>query len=64
MQRSRSSWDIKFSLESELPTTYYSLSLLSPYWRGISFAHLISCILSSSHVACHILFSDMDAALF
>lgn len=37
MQHSRSSWDIKFPLDTELPITCYISSLLSPYWRGLSF---------------------------
>lgn len=64
VQHSRSFWDMKFPLETELPTTYYYLSLLSPYWRGIYFAQLVSCILSSPHVAYYTHFSGMVAALF
>lgn len=64
MQHSRSSWDMKFPLETELPTTYYSLSLLFPHWRGVSFAQLVSCTLSSPHVAYYIHFSGMAAAPF
>lgn len=43
MQHSRSSWDMDFPLETELPTTHCSLSLLSPHWRATSFcpAHFV-----------------------
>lgn len=64
MQHSRSSWDLRFPLETELPTTYYSLVLVSPYWRGISFAQLISCFLFSPCVAYDTQYSGMVAAPF
>lgn len=51
VQHSRSSWDMKCPLETELPTTYYSLTLMSPHWRGLSFAQLISFSPSSPCVA-------------
>lgn len=59
MQHSRSSWDITFPLDTELPTPCYISSLVFPHWWRLSFAQLVFCPLSSTYVAHRINSSGM-----